>query len=54
MLCNNSKITPNLDGFSPYELVFGYKMVLSHVLEIKHDVVVSGPFKTYYENLRRI
>ena len=31
-----------------------HKMVLSHVLEIKPDVVVSGMFKTYYENLRRI
>ena len=40
MLCNNSYSTPNLDSFSPYEVVFGHKMILSHVLEIKPDVVV--------------
>ena len=54
MLCYNSYSTPNVDGFSPYELVFGHKIVLSHVLEIKPDVVASGTFKTYYENLIKI
>ena len=53
MLCYKSYNTPNLDGFSPYELVFGHKAILSHDLEIKPDVVVSGTFKTYYENLKR-
>ena len=52
MLCYNFYSTPNLDCFSPYMLVFGQKMVLSHVLEIKPDVVVSGNFKTY-EKLKK-
>ena len=46
--------TPNLDGFSPYELVFVHKAILSHNLEIKPDVVVSGNFKTCYENLKSV
>ena len=53
MLCYNSYSTPNLDGFSPYDLAFGHKMVLSHVLEIKPDLVVSGTFETYYEKLKK-
>ena len=53
MLCYNSYNTPNLDGFGPYELVFGHKAILSHDLENKPNVVVSGTFKTYYEKLRR-
>ena len=32
MLCYNPYRTPNLDGFSPYELVFGYNAILSHDL----------------------
>ena len=52
MLCCNSYSTPNMDGFSPYQLVFGQKIVLSHVLEMRPDVVVSGTFKTYYEKLK--
>ena len=53
MLCCNAYSTPNLDSFSPYELIFGYKMVLPHVLEIKPNVVVSGTLKTYYDNLKK-
>ena len=53
MLCFNSYGTPNLDDFSPYKLVFEHKMVLSHVPEIKPDVVVSGTFKTYYEKCKK-
>ena len=45
--------TPEFDSFSPYELVFGHKMVLSHVLEIKSNVMASGIFKTYYEKLKK-
>ena len=39
--------------YSPYELVFGHKMTLSHELEIKVDTVVSGPFKDFYEKLKK-
>ena len=53
MLCYNFYTTPNLDVVSPYELVFGHKIVLSHVLKIKPNVVVSCTFKTYYEKLKK-
>ena len=53
MLCYNGYSSPNLNGYSPYELVFGHKMTLSHALEIKVDTVVSGTFKDYYEKLKK-
>ena len=53
MLCYNGHSSPNLNGYSPYELVFGHKMTLSHELEIKVDTVVSGTFKDYYEKLKK-
>ena len=53
MLCYNSYSTPNLDSFSPYELVFGHKMKISHELELKPEIVVSGTFQTYYERLKK-
>ena len=53
MLCYNSYNTPNLDSFSPYELVFGHKMKISHELEVKPEIVVSGTFQTYYERLKK-
>ena len=53
MLCYNGYSSPNLNGYSPYELVFGHKMTLSHELEIKVDTVVSGTFKEYYEKLKK-
>ena len=49
----NGYSSPNLNGYSPYELVFGHKMTLSHELEIKVDTVVSGTFKDYYEKLKK-
>ena len=53
MFCYNDYSSPNLNGYSPYELVFGHKMTLSHELEIKVDTVVSGTFKEYYEKIKR-
>ena len=53
MLCYNGYLNPNLNGYSPYELVFGHNMTLYHELEIKVDTVVSGTFKDYYENLKK-
>ena len=53
MLCYNGYSSPNLNRYSPYELVFGHKMTLSHELEIKVDTVVSGTFKDYYEKLKK-
>ena len=53
MLCYNSYSTPNLDSFSPYELVFGHKLVLNQDLEKEPSVVVTGHFQAYYEKLRK-
>ena len=52
-LCYNCYDSPNLDGHSPYELVFGHKMLISPKLEIQPEVVVSGTFKEYYERLSK-
>ena len=53
MLCYNAYSTPNLNGYSPYELVYGHKMTLSQDLELKVDIVVSGTFTDYYEKLKK-
>ena len=54
MLCYNGCSSPNLNGYSPYELVFGHKMTLSHELEIKVDTLVSVHLKITMRSLRRI
>ena len=38
---------------SPYKLVFGHKATISHELEIRPDVVVSGMFTEYYERVEK-
>ena len=53
MMSHNCFSSPNLDTYSPYELVFGHKMTISHDLEIKPEVVVSGTFQQYYEKLKK-
>ena len=53
MLCYNAYSTPNHNGYSPYELVFGHKMTLSQELELKVDTAVSGTFTDYYEKLKK-
>ena len=53
MLCYNAYSTPNLNGYSPYELVFGHKMTLSQELELKVDTVVSRTVTDYYEKLKK-
>ena len=53
MLCYNAYSFPNLNGYSPYELVFGHKMTLSHELELKVDTVASGTFTDYYERFKK-
>ena len=53
MMSYNGYSTPNLNGYSPYELVFGHKMTLSHELEVRVDTVISGTFKEYYEKLKK-
>ena len=51
MLCYNSYSTPNLDNFSPYQLVFGKEPNINHDLEIKPTVPISGTFRQYYDKL---
>ena len=53
MLCYNSYSSPNIDGFSPYELTFGHKMAINPDLEVQLDIVFSGTFHTYYEKLKK-
>ena len=53
MLCYNSYSTPNLDNYSPYELVFGHKMTLNTKMELEPQAVVSAQFYTYYEKLKK-
>ena len=53
MLYYNSYSSPNLYGFSPYELTFGQKRTINPDLEVQTDVVVSGTFHTYYEKLKK-
>ena len=54
MLCYNGYSSPNLNGYSPYELVFGYKITLSHELEIKVDTEEVVHLKITMRSLRRI
>ena len=53
MLCYNGYASPNLNGYKPFELVFGHKMTSFPDLEMKVDVVVSGTFKEYYKKLKK-
>ena len=53
MLCYNSYSTPNLDNYSPFELVFGHKMMINKELERDLSCVVSANFATFYERLKK-
>ena len=53
MLCYYLYRSPNLDGFSPYELTFGHKMTINPDLELQPDIVVSSIFYAYYEKLKK-
>lgn len=53
MLCYNSYSTPNLDNYSPFELVFGYKMMINKELEKDLSCVVSASFSIFYEKLKK-
>ena len=51
MLAYNSYASPNLDGLSPFEFVFGRKPNILPLQEAMPDAPVSGTFKEYYTNL---
>ena len=52
MLAYNLYNSPNLDGLSPYELVFGRKPNILPLQEAMPSAPVSGTYRDYYENLR--
>ena len=52
MLAYNSYASPNLDGLSPFELVFRCKPNILSLQEPMPDVPVMGTFKEYYANLQ--
>ena len=52
MLTYNSYNTPNLDGLSPFEFVFGRKPNILPLQEAMPDAPVSGTYREYYLNLR--
>ena len=53
MLCFNSYHSPNLDGFSHYELTFCHNMTINPDLEVQPYIVVSGTFRTCYEKPKK-
>ena len=53
MLTYNSFSTPNLDGFCPFELVFGRKHRIVPILEVTPPVPVTGTFKDAYDLLNK-
>ena len=52
MLAYNSYNTPDLDGLSPFELVFGWKPNILPLQEAMPDAPISGTYREYYLNLR--
>jgi hypothetical protein len=49
----NSYTSPNLDGYSPFELVYGRQLKIMPHLEITPEAPVSGTFKEYHESLQK-
>ena len=52
-LAHNTYNSPNLNNYSPYELVFGRKPKLLLDLETDPDIKVSVTYKEYYERLEQ-
>ena len=48
----NGFTSPNLDGLSPYKLVFGRKAKIMPMLELSTDVPVAGTYKQYLGKLQ--
>ena len=47
MVMYNSYASPNLDGLSPYELVYGHKAKVARDLEISVSAPVAGEYRDY-------
>ena len=52
-LAHNTYNSPNLNHYSPYELVFGRKPKLLLDLESDPDIKVLATYKEYYERLEK-
>jgi len=49
----NGYASPNLDGLSPYELVFGRKAKIMPMMEISVDAPAAGTYRQYLRNLQK-
>ena len=52
MCMYNGLASPNLDGLSPYELVFGRKAKIMPMLELSTDLPAAGTYKQYLGKLQ--
>ncbi len=48
----NTFASPNLDGFSPFELVYAHRAKIVPELEIEPQLPRSGPIRVFYQNLK--
>ena len=53
MFAHNTFNSPNLENYSPYELIFGRKPKLLLNVETNPDIKVSRNFREYYESLNK-
>jgi hypothetical protein len=53
MLAYNSYTSPNLDGYSPFEIAFGRQLKIIPQLEITPEIPVTGTLKEYQEKLKK-
>ena len=52
MLTYNSLVTPNLDGLSPFELVYGCRVKIIPDLELTPKVPITVTYREYLENCK--
>ena len=52
-LAHNASSSPNLDGLSPYQMVFGHLANIAPTLVINPEVKVTMSFEDYYRKLLR-
>ena len=53
MVAYNSYTSPNLDGLSPYKLVYGRKAKVAPDLEISFSAPVAGEYRDYVRLLQK-
>ena len=52
MLTYNSFVTPNLDGLSPFKLVYGHQAKIIPDLELMPKVPIAVTYREYLENCK--